>query len=67
MGDLLAGIIKDVPDVFSATACEVFPRDLLLGDAAFRMAIAAPWLELPTGRSVLVLLSEVAEVTWNGE
>jgi hypothetical protein len=58
VGNLLAGIIKEVPDDFRGNRLRGVPSDVLLGEAAFRIAIAAPWLELPSGRSVLVLLSE---------
>jgi hypothetical protein len=58
VGDQLAGIIKEVPDDFRGTRLRGVPSDVLLGDAAFRMAIAPPWLELPSDRSVMVLLSE---------
>jgi hypothetical protein len=54
----LAGIVKDVLKDFRGGRLSGVRADALLADRAFRTAIAKPWLELPSSRPVLVLLSE---------
>lgn len=54
----LAGIIKDVPKDFRGGRLSGVPANALLAEPTFQAAIAKPWLELPSDRPVLVLLSE---------
>ena len=54
----LAGIVKDVLTDFRGARLSGVRADALLSDPLFRNAIAETWLELPSNRSVLVLLCE---------
>jgi hypothetical protein len=61
VGDLLAGVIKSVPDDFGGKRLSGVPADVLLDHPSFRLAIAPPWIEWPRNEPwVLVLLSEHA-------